>query len=102
MITKKELALAERLNLLGIEIEENIKRAYYDNHSKVINQKTNFFENMCLLAETFTHYVPGVVSKRKFYRLAIIVNEKVEYEYYGVDAQQMNECYLKLKKHCES
>ena len=104
MIAKKLLALAEQIGLHGIEIEENIKRSYYSEYSNVINKKIDEFlsDSKCLVAETFTHYIPSVVSKRKFYRLAIIVNGVLEYEYFGSNSQQMNDCYLKLKKYCES
>lgn len=104
VLSEKELKLAEQLKLYNIDIEGVIKRGYYDTeYCKVIGSKIEdfCFESICLTAETFTHYVPQVYSKVKFYRLAVMINGELKYEYFGKDAKSMNENYLKLKKHCE-
>lgn len=99
---EKELRLAEQLKLYGIDIEGVIKRAYDSLYSKIVSTKTDTFYKSDLICETFTHYIPQVVSKRKFYRLAILKNGKIEVEYFGTNAKNMNDCYLKLKEHCKN
>lgn len=103
-LTEKELKLAIDLNLYNIDIEGVIKRAYEDKeYMEVINRKTfDFcFETICLTCETFTHYVPRVVSKRKFYRVELVVDGELIAEFFGKDKDSMNDNFMKLKRHCK-
>lgn len=103
-LNEKELKLAMDLKLYDIDIEGVIKRAYEDHdHVNVINRKTfDFcFETICLTCETFTHYVPKVVSKRKFYRIELVIDGELIAEFFGIGRDTMNDNFLKLKKYCE-
>ena len=51
--------------------------------------------------QNLNEYFCGVVSKRKFYRIELVVDGKLIAEFFGKDKDSMNENYLKLKKHCE-
>lgn len=101
-LSKKELLLAENLGLYDIDIDGVIKRTFNTNTTEIIKEKIDSFcfDSICLIASTFTHYVPNVYAKTKFYRLAIIVNGEIDVEYFGKNSDSMNENYLKLKDYC--
>lgn len=102
-LNEKELSLAENLGLYDIDIEGSLKRAFDSETAKIIKEIADSFcfDTICLVATTFTHYVPSVYAKTKFYRLAVIVNGEIDIEYFGKNADSMNKNYLKLKEYCK-